>query len=337
MLDGDWSSDVCSSDLYKVAEIRPQVSGIILSRLFEEGSYVKAGQQLYQIDPATYQAAYESAQADLLKAEANLKAVAPQAERYSELVKIGGVSKQDYDNVAASLAQAKASIASSKAAVKTAKINLDYTKVFAPISGRIGKSSVTEGALVTASQATALATIQNLDKIYVDVSQPSADVMKMRKQIKEGKNPEAAKVDIILDGETDSNGVKGTVQFSDVTVDETTGMVELRILVPNSEELLLPGLFVKARIVQDVLDNAMTIPQQAVSRNPDGTVMVWVVGEGDIVNPRVIEVSKAINDKWLVSKGLSAGDRVVVAGLQKIRENAKVAPVEMGNGAAKQQ
>lgn len=318
---------------YQIAEIRPQVTGIIIDRLFTEGSFVKEGQQLYQIDPAQYQAAYDSKVADLRKAEANLKSVEPKVARYRELVNVGGVSRQNYDDALASLEQAKADIAVAKAAVATAKINLDYTKVFAPISGQIGKSSVTKGALVTANQATALATIQNLSKIYVDVSQSSAEIMKLRKQAASAKNSGKMMAELLLEGEKEPYASKGEIQFSDVTVDEGTGMVQLRILFPNPDSYLLPGLFVKARVAQSTLENAIVIPQQAVVRSAGGATTVWAVGEGNAVNPRPVTVSRAIGDRWLVASGLAAGDKVVVAGLQKIAPGATVAPVELNTSA----
>ncbi len=314
---------------YQIAEIRPQVTGIIIDRLFTEGSFVKEGQQLYQIDPAPYQAAYDSTLADLRKAEANLKAVEPKVTRYRELVDVGGVSRQNYDDALALLEQAKADIAVAKAAVATAKINLDYTKVFAPISGQIGKSTVTKGALVTANQATALATIQNLSKVYVDVSQSSAEIMKLRKQFNGSKEVKKMYAQLLIEGENEPYGSKGEIQFSDVTVDEGTGMVQLRILFPNPNNYLLPGLFVKARVAQSKLDNAIAIPQQAVVRSAGGATTVWVVGPDNVVNPRPVKVSRAIGDKWLVDSGLADGDKVVVAGLQKIGPGVTVKPIEM--------
>lgn len=314
---------------YQVAEIRPQVSGIILRRLFTEGSYVKAGQQLYQIDPATYQAAYDSAVASLESAQANYNAIAPKAKRYAELVKVGGVSQQDYDDAMSSMAQAKASIAVAQAAVKTARINLNYTKVFAPISGRIGKSSVTEGALVTASQATALATIQNLDKIYVDVNQSSTDLMKLRKQISSAAEGIKTTADLVVDGDSEAYGPQGTIQFSEVTVDQGTGDVQLRILFPNPSQEILPGLFVKARIAQSKQEGAITIPQQSLVRNADGSTTVWAVDKTGTVNVKPVTVSKVVGDRWLVTGGLATGDKVVVEGLQKIAPGAKVAATEV--------
>ncbi|QAR32618.1 efflux RND transporter periplasmic adaptor subunit [Geovibrio thiophilus] len=311
----------------RVAEIRPQVSGIIIKRLFKEGGSVSAGQQLYQIDSAPFQAAYDSAQAELMRAEASLQSAAPKAERYTELVKVGGVSSQEYDDAVTALAQAKASVAAAKAAVATAKINLDYTKVFSPISGHIGKSSVTEGALVTANQANALARVQQLDSIYVDVSQSAEAVMKLRRMVTEdGTLGSSAEVELLIGNKP--YGHKGVMQFSDVTVDETTGMVQLRVLFPNPERELLPGLFVKASVGQAKDDAAILIPQQAAVRNADGSVIVWAVDAENTVNPRPVQVSDALGNKWLVSSGLQSGDRVVVEGLQKIAPGAKVNPVE---------
>lgn len=311
---------------FQVAEIRPQVSGIILKRLFTEGSYVEKGQQLYQIDPAIYQAAYDSAAAGLAEARADLKAVEPKVERYTKLVKMGGVSHQEYDDAVAQLAQAQAGVAVAKAAVAQAKINLDYTKVFSPISGRIGRSSVTKGALVTANQTTALATVQNLNQVYVDVNQSSGEMMKLRRQMNsQNQNPEAL---LILDSEIEPFPAKGKILFSDVTVDQSTGMVQLRILFPNPNQELLPGLFVKARVEQYRKANAITVPQQSVVRNSDGSTIVWMVDDSNRVSTRKVVVSDAIGDKWLVTAGLEQGDRVVTEGLQKIRPQAKVTPVE---------
>lgn len=319
---------------FRVAEIRPQVTGIITKRLFEEGSNVTEGQQLYQIDPAPYQAAYDSANADLMKAQANVKSVQAKTARYAELVKIGGVSKQDYDDVKASLDQSKADVAIATAALATAKINLDYTKVFSPISGRIGKSMVTEGALVTANQAGALATVQQFDKIYVDVTQSSSELMQLRRQFSEaGSNAAKPTARLMLNGENEIYGETGELQFSDVTVDQSTGTVQLRILFPNPNHEILPGLFVHARLDQAKDNAAILVPQQAVNRNPDGSVAVWVVGEGDKAAIRPIKITQAIGDKWLVTDGLNAGDRVVVEGVMKIQPGATVKPVEKNQTA----
>jgi membrane fusion protein (multidrug efflux system) len=241
-------------------------------------------------------------------------------------VKVGGVSRQVYDDTVAALAQAKADVAVAKANLATAKINLDYTKVFSPISGRIGKSSVTEGALVTANQTTALAVVQNLDRIYVDVNQSSEELMALKKGL---NNPEQnSMVNLFIGKEGSPYDLKGKLLFSDATVDQSTGMVQLRILFPNPEKELLPGLFVRARVEQSRQDKAIVVPQQAVVRNSDGSVSVWVVGKDNIVKYQTVNVSQAIKDQWVVSAGLAPGDRIVVEGLQKISPQAKVSTVE---------
>ncbi|WP_303850939.1 efflux RND transporter periplasmic adaptor subunit [Seleniivibrio woodruffii] len=306
---------------FRVAQIRPQVSGIILKRMFTEGGNVKEGQQLYQIDPAPYQAAYDSAVAALQKAEANIMSVRAKAERYAELVKAGAVSKQDYDDAAAALAQAKADIAVAKASVAQAEINLRYTKVLSPVSGRVGKSSVTEGALVTANQADALATVQQLDRIYVDVTQSAEEVMNLKNTM--GSTPP---VELVFE-----NGqafkLLGHLQFSDVTVDESTGMVELRALFDNPNMDILPGLFVHARLVQSKVENAILIPQQSVVRNADGSTIVFKVGKDNVINPAPVKVSSVVGDKWLVDSGIAAGDVVMVEGLMKVQPGATVKTV----------
>ena len=316
---------------YQVAEIRPQVTGIILKRMFTQGSLIKKGQQLYQIDPATYKAAYESASASLVRAQADVKAVEPKLARYSRLVKVGGVSRQVYDDTVAALAQAKADVAVAKANLVAAKINLDYTKVFSPISGRIGKSSVTEGALVTANQTTALAVVQNLDRIYVDVNQSSEELMALKKGM---NNPEQnSMVNLFIGKEGTPYDLQGKLLFSDATVDQSTGMVQLRILFPNPEKELLPGLFVRARVEQSRQEKAIAVPQQAVIRNSDGSVSVWVVDKDNTVKFQSVNVLQAVKDQWIVSSGLVPGDRVVVEGLQKISPQAKVSTVEYNASA----
>ena len=312
---------------YRVAEVRPQVSGIVLKRLFEEGGAVEAGQQLYQIDPATYQAAAQSAEADLAKARANLKSVEAKAARYADLVKINAVSRQDYDDVVATLDQAKAQILVAQAAVQTARINVDFTKVYAPIAGRIGKSSVTEGALVTANQTSAMATITQLDPIFVDLNQSSAELARLRATAAAAGNaPDAPAVVRLL---SDDGGVlptAGQLKFTDVTVDPSTGMVQLRAEFANPRQELLPGQFVRARVEQGTLKQALLIPQPALIRNPDGSAMVWVVGADNTVQPRPVQVGGAVGGEWRVEGGLSPGERVVVTGLQKIQPGAPVAP-----------
>jgi len=313
---------------FRVAEVRPQVNGIVLKRLFQEGSDVTAGQQLYQIDPATYRAAMASAQADLAKARANLKSIEAKAARYADLVQINAVSRQDYDDIVASLDQAKAQILVAQAGVETTRINVEYTKVYAPISGRIGKSNVTEGALVTANQAAALATVTQLDPIYVDVSQSSSDLMRLRRAVASGRmqqgKADQAPVTLTLDGASQPYEIAGQLQFSDVTVDPTTGSVQLRAVFPNPRHDLYPGLFVRARVEQGVREQAILVPQQSLVRTPDGAAMVWVVGADGKVNPRPVEVGQVSGDKWIVDGGLQPGETVVTEGLQKIGPGAEV-------------
>jgi membrane fusion protein (multidrug efflux system) len=316
---------------FMISEVRPQVGGIVQKRLFEEGSDVSAGQVLYQIDPTTYQAAYDSAKAALQKAKANVTSVRSKASRYKELVAINAVSKQDYDDAVASQESAEADIAADEAALETAKINLDYTKVTAPISGRIGKSSFTPGALVTASQSEALATIQELDRIYVDVTQSTADVLRLRRDLASGRLKSAganqAKVDLVLE-----DGVRydqtGILQFSDITVDQTTGSITLRAVFPNPNHDLLPGMYVRAVLEEGISDEAILVPQRGVSRDAKGNPTAMVVGAGEKVEARELKTDRTIGDQWLVSSGLKAGDRLIIDGLQKIRPGVVVKAVE---------
>ncbi|MCW2248095.1 membrane fusion protein (multidrug efflux system) [Azospirillum fermentarium] len=323
---------------FRVAEIRPQVSGIVLKRFFQEGSDVKAGEQLYQIDPATYEAALASAQADVQKAEANLQAARNKAGRYGDLVRNSVVSKQDYDDVQATLKQNEAQLAAARASLNLAQINLNYTKVFAPISGRIGKSSVTEGALVTANQATALATVQQFDPIYVDVTQTASQLMALREAMESGRirpaEPGKIPVSLLLDGSGTPYPIRGDLQFAGVTVDPGTSSVQLRAVFPNPKQDLLPGLFVRARIEQGIAAGAITVPQAAVSRGPDGSARVWVVGDGNKVAPRTIKTERPVGNAWLVSEGLTPGERIVIEGLQKVKPGAEVKPVPPPNTVA---
>lgn len=320
-----------------IAEVRPQVNGIIKKRVFTEGTDVKAGQVLYQIDPATYQAAYESARASLARAEANLGTLKLKEERYRDLVKIKAVSQQDYDDVHASLKQSEADVAAAKAAVETARINLGYTKVTAPISGRIGRSAVTDGALVTASQATPLATIQGLSSMYVDVTQSTSDLLRLRQNLangvlkKDGTNQ--ARVKLLLEDGT-TYPLPGTLKFSEVTVDQSTGSVTLRAVFPNPKQALLPGMFVRAQIEEGVNDAAILVPQRGVNRNPKGEAVVMTVGEGEKVEPRVVKVIRTVGDNWLVGDGLKAGDRVILDGLQKAKPGTPVKAVPFNAAAA---
>ncbi|HHY0903067.1 TPA: multidrug efflux RND transporter periplasmic adaptor subunit AcrA [Salmonella enterica] len=311
---------------YRIAEVRPQVSGIILKRNFVEGSDIEAGVSLYQIDPATYQATYDSAKGDLAKAQAAANIAELTVKRYQKLLGTQYISKQEYDQALADAQQATAAVVAAKAAVETARINLAYTKVTSPISGRIGKSSVTEGALVQNGQASALATVQQLDPIYVDVTQSSNDFLRLKQELANGSLKQEngkAKVDLVT-----SDGIKfpqsGTLEFSDVTVDQTTGSITLRAIFPNPDHTLLPGMFVRARLQEGTKPTALLVPQQGVTRTPRGDATVLVVGADNKVETRQIVANQAIGDKWLVTDGLKAGDRVVVSGLQKVRPGAQV-------------
>jgi len=321
-----------------IAEVRPQVNGIIQKRIFTEGSDVKAGQVLYQIDPSSYRAAYDSAKAAQARAEASLISVRLKAERYRDLVKINAVSQQENDDAQASLAQAEADLASAKAAVETARINLAYTKVSAPISGRIGRSSVTDGALVTANQATALATIQQLGSMYVDVTQSSAELLKLKQNLASGllKKDTAtsqARVKLLLEDGT-PYPLPGTLSFSEVSVDPSTGSITLRAVFPNPKQVLLPGMFVRAVVEEGVNEQAVLVPQRGVTRNPKGEALVMVVGAEEKAEPRPIKVQRTVGDNWLVTDGLKAGDRVIVEGVQRARPGTVVKPVPFGSKPA---
>lgn len=324
-----------------VAEVRPQVSGIIQKRVFVEGSDVKAGQVLYQIDPASFQAAYASAKAVQGKAEATLGAVRLKAERYQDLVKIKAVSQQDNDDAQASLKLAEAELAAAKAAVETARINLAYTKVVAPISGRIGRSTVTDGALVTGNQAAALATIQQLGTMYVDVTQSSAELLRLKQSLANGvlKKDSAtaqAKVKLLLE-DGSSYPLPGILKFSEVTVDQSTGSITLRAIFPNPKQVLLPGMFVRAVLEEGVNEQAILVPQRGVTRNPKGDAMVMVVGAEEKVEPRLIKVVRTVGESWLVSEGLKPGDRVILEGIQRARPGTPVKAVPFGSKPATQQ
>lgn len=316
-----------------ISEIRPQINGIIQKRLFEEGSDVEAGQLLYQIDPAPYQVALSSAKASLGKAKANLPSIRSRAERYKELLVDKAVSRQDYDDAAAAVEQAKAEIEYWKAQVEAARINLGYTRVTAPISGRIGRSSVTNGALVTAYQAASLATIQQLDPIYIDVTQSSAELLRLKRSLEsgrlsaDGQNGKAVRI-LLEDGTP--YPLKGKLQFREVTVDPTTGSYNVRILVPNPEHLLLPGMFVLAVVQEGIAQHAILVPQQAVSRNTKGEFIALVADKKDTVQQRVLTVDRAIGSQWLVSSGLSAGERLIVEGMLNVRPGSVVRVVSPG-------
>lgn len=318
----------------RVAEVRARVSGIVQKRLFEEGSEVKEGQPLYQIDPAPYEAALESARATLARAEGNYQLAKVQAERNKELVAANAVSQQEYDAAAAALQVASADVAAGKAAVQVATINLDYTHVLAPISGQIGRSEVTKGAYVQQGQATLLATIQQIDQLYVDVSQSSAELLRLKRELANGQlqrvKPDEATVKIILDDGTEY-GEAGALKFADITVNPTTGSVVIRALIPNPDHLLLPGLFVRARIEEGIAPAALLVPQQGVSRNQRGEATALVVGADSKAELRVLAADRAIGSRWLITGGAKAGDQVIVQNLQKVRPGAPVKPVPATN------
>jgi len=318
-----------------VAEVRPQVNGIIQKRFFEEGSDVKAGDLLYQIDPAPYQAAYDNAKASLARAEANLPPVRLRAERYKELVSIKAVSQQEYDDVTATLKQIEAEINSGKAAVESARINLAYCSIKAPITGRIGKSNVTVGALVTALQPAPLAVIQQIDPIFVDVMQSSANLLRLRQNMTAGKikrdGPERTKVKLFLEDGT-VYPQEGSLKFSDVTVDPSTGSYILRMVFPNKKYILLPGMYARALVLEGIVDNAILVPQQGVSRDPKGNPVVLIADAENKVQQRMITVDRAIGDKWFVTSGLAPGDRVIVEGIQRIRPGSPVKAVPFDAG-----
>ena len=325
---------------FRIAEVRPQVSGIVKKRLFTEGTEVKAGELLYQIDPATYQAAYDSAKAALAKAEAQMQSDKMKAERYRVLVRTKAVSEQEQIEMEAAWKQSVADVAAAKASLASARINLDYTKVTAPITGRIGKSTVTEGALVTAQQSTALATIQQLDPMYVDVSQSSTELIHLKKEVAAGQTigGEQPKSDVtVLFDDGSVYGQTGSLEFSDVTVNQTTGTVTLRAIVANPKQDLLPGMFVRARIDKGMQPDGLLVPAISVQRNSKGQATVMVVGKGSTVESRIIETEQNIGDRILVGEGLKAGEQLIVSGLQKIRAGVVVAPVALQNVPAASQ
>src|SRR5882724_1333079 len=313
----------------RMAEVRARVAGILLKRNFKEGTEVKAGDVLFEIDPAPLQAARDSAGAAVAKAEANLKDAEVKTARFKTLVEVNAVSKQDYDSAVATSSQAEADVLSAKAALETASLNLGYTKVVAPISGRIGTAKVTEGALVGQSETTLLAVIQQLDPIYVDLTQSSAELFKLKDALASGhmqSDGVDARATLLLDNGREYRE-HGTMQSSEVTVDASTASVGRRALFPNSNRDLLPGMFVRARIEEGVRPNAFLVPQIAVSRDSKGGAMVMLVGAGKKVEQRVVMTERAVGDQWLVRAATGAGDRVIVAGLQWVRPGMEVKPV----------
>ncbi len=321
---------------YRIADVRPQVNGVLQKRLFVEGDDVKEGQQLYQIDPAVYQAAYDSAQAVLAHANAELASAKSLADRYTALGPSNSVSKQDYDNAIAAELQAEADVASGKAAVETAHINLVYTKVLSPITGRTG-ISVTEGALVTANQTTPLVTVQQLDPIYVDVPQAMALMLRLKRELASGQikstGQNQAQVGLTLD-DGSTYDQQGQLQFAETTVDQSTGSVTMRAIFPNPQRLLLPGMFVTAHLQEGVNDNAILVPQRGVTHNAKGDATALVVTDENKVELRVIKTDRAIGDNWLVLDGLHVGDRVIVDGIQKAHPGDTVVATEFSASGA---
>ncbi|OQB75374.1 MAG: Multidrug resistance protein MexA precursor [candidate division TA06 bacterium ADurb.Bin131] len=315
---------------YLVAEVRPQVNGIIQKCLFTEGSDVHAGEILYQIDPAPYRAAYNSAVAALARAESNLPPARLRAERYQKLLADKAVSQQEYDDAAASVKQIEADIQCAKAAVETARINLDYTEVKSPITGRAGKSNVTVGALATAYQGIAFTTIQQIDPIYVDASQSTADLLQLRRDLSTGrlKNGRVSqtRVKLILEDGT-PYALTGTLKFSDITVDRNTGSITLRMVFPNPKGILLPGMYVRAIVERGIVEQGILVPQQAVSRDAKGIPSVMVVNNENKVEQRILVADETVGTNWLIRSGLKAGDRVIVEGLLRVRPGSPVKTV----------
>jgi len=310
----------------EISQVRPQVNGVVIAQLFQEGSYVKKGQPLYKIDSTLYRDSFEEARGNLELAQATVNSTRLQAERYEQLISVNGVSRQELDDARAAYAQAKAAVNVNRALLKTAKTNLNYTQITAPISGRIGRSTITRGALVTSSQEGALVTIQNLDPMYVDLTQSSDEYMVLRKQLTEdGIGPEELTVSLEL-----NNGVnyqeKGTFKFSDITVDEATGSVTLRASFANPNQSLLPGMYVRAQLGTGARPKSLLIPQGIEIRNADGEAFVWVIGQGNKVEQRAITLGEAVDNRWLVLSGLRSGDKVVVEGLQGLSADMAVEP-----------
>lgn len=314
---------------FLVAEVRPQVSGIVVKRFFAEGGRVKAGEPLYQLDDRTYRADYASARAAVEKAEAALETARLNARRFAELVTTGAISAQDNENAQALLRQAQADLEAAKAATERARVRLTHARITAPITGRIGRSSVTQGALVTENQETALATIQQLDPLYVDLNQSSAELLQLRRQMQEGtlRGAEDMPVKLRLEDGT-PYAHDGKLQFAELTVDEATGSFAMRVVVPNPENLLLPGMYVRAVVDVGERPQGLLVPQQGIARDPKGNATVLIVGEDDKVEQRVVQANRTVGDKWLIDSGLAPGDRVIVEGVQKAQPGAQVQPVE---------
>jgi membrane fusion protein (multidrug efflux system) len=317
---------------FRVAEVRPQVSGIVQKRLFEEGGEVKAGQPLYQIDPATYRATLSAAEAAQQRAEARVTAARLLEQRYAPLIAANAVSKQEYDDAVASRASAEADVAAARAQVESARINLVYTQLLAPISGRIGRTLVTEGALVTQQQASPLALVQQLDPIYVDIAQSSIEMLRLQRALASGElqrdEQNEAEVGLTLE-DGSAYPEHGKLQFAEVSVDPGTGAVVLRAIFPNPRRELLPGMFVRTQLTQAVKRDALLVPQRGVTRNQRGDALVMVVGAGDKAEERQVTAARVIGNDWLITEGLAPGERVIVDGLQKIRAGSEVRPVQI--------
>jgi len=334
---------------FETSDVRPQVNGLITQRLFVEGDMVRQGQPLYHIDPAPYQAQVASARAALTRAQASIASSAALARRYGELVKINAIARQEYENAQTSAAQARADVAAQQAALRSAQIDLARTTIRAPITGRIGRSVFTTGALVSASQADALATIQRIDPIYVDIQEPSAELLKLRRQIMSGQLTRDGNARVRLKLEDGSDyGPQGTLRFADVTVDPTTGSQVIRALFPNPNGLLLPGMFARASLVEGTQSNAFLVPQRAVSRDEKGQATVMVIGAGNKVEGRTLQTGRSVGDNWLVTSGLKAGDKLIVEGGMMLRPgmpvqgkpwnpNAKPAAAQPQQGSAQTQ
>lgn len=323
---------------YLVAEVRPQVTGIVAKQLFTEGGMVKAGQPLYQLDDATYRAEYNSAKAQLARAEATLESAELTAKRVAELVKTGAVSAQENDNAIAALRQAEADVGVAQAAVESTRVTLGYARINAPISGQVGKSSVTQGALVTANQPQALVTVQQIDPLYVDLTQSASELLELRQQVAAGKLtvPDDVPVTILLEDGT-RYAHPGTLKFTEATVDPSTGSFLLRVAVPNPDGLLLPGMYVRAVISNGVRKDAILVPQQGIQRDPKGNTTAMIVNAEGLAQVQPVKVNRTVGDKWLIDDGLVAGDRVIIEGLQKVAPGAPVQPSEAGAQPDQQQ
>ena len=325
------------ADPVRKAEVRPQVSGIILKRLFTEGSIVEEGQQLYQIDPALYEAAVDSAKAQLESAKATLTSTSLRYERYKKLLKSNAISKQDYDDTEAAYLQAKAGVNSAKAQLKTAEINLAYTKVYAPISGRIGKSDFTEGALVSAQQTNPLATIQQLDPMYVDFGQSVEQHLALRRAVQDGSFKLVdgkAPLDIYFSDGSKYN-LQGQLEFSDITVDETTGMVNLRTILPNPDQVILPGMFIRGDINEGYIPDAIVIRKDAVIREAAGETYVYTITSENKAQRTVVKVGTEYQDIFVITDGLKPGDKVITSNIQKVRTGTAVTEVNDKNASEK--